>query len=68
MHDALQIVEHQKIIVISARRDRSSLSELQQKFEKLRVKCESDVDYCVKPVPKNALPDIEAGLENLSLG
>jgi hypothetical protein len=55
IHDALDIIEKEMLVVLSQDRKRSSSKELRLKLQDIHSKCLGSEDYCTKGVPKPRL-------------
>lgn len=55
IHDALNIIEKEMLVVLSQTKVRSSSKELRAKFEEIYKHCLVDEDYCLKGVPQQRM-------------
>jgi hypothetical protein len=51
IHELLEIIEKDMMIVLSVDRERKRSPELLKKLDHMNQKCKDDVDYCMKKTP-----------------
>jgi hypothetical protein len=65
IHDALDIIETEMLVVLSQERKRSESGPLKKKFGDLLSKCmdDSDLEYCTKGAPQRRLLRYGTGVD-----